>query len=105
MFTDKFGQIVLNEQDLLNLYYKDPDIKFRKALTESQITFNPLLGLENLPNLVTYSELEIDVKTFDNNNVSNYLMPDEYKQFDWVVTHVMSEVTKHDLWDNYATKA
>lgn len=92
MFTDKFGQIVLDEQDLLNLYYKDPDIKFRKALTESEITFDPLLALQNLPNLVTHKELDIDVKTFDNNNVSNYLMPDEYKQLD-IARYVLEKCT------------
>lgn len=37
--------------------------------------------------------------------IVNAQWSDEYKQFDWVETHVMSEVPKHDLWDNFATKA
>lgn len=82
MFTDKFGQIVLNEQDLLDLYYKNPDINFKTSLVDKEINFDSILGLTNVPKLVTYCEQECEVKDFDDKNLSNYLMPESYKQLD-----------------------
>lgn len=94
MFTDKFGQIVLSEHDLLDLYYKNPDIKFKKALTEQEITIDPILGLTNIPNLITYTLSDISVEEFDYRNQNNYLMPEEYKKLD--IAKFVLEQCKND---------
>lgn len=94
MFTDKFGQIVLSEHDLLDLYYKNPDIQFKKALTEQEITIDPILGLTNIPNLITYTLSDISVEEFDYRNQNNYLMPEEYKKLD--IAKFVLEQCKND---------
>jgi len=82
MLTDKFGQIVLNEIDLIDLYYNNPDIKIKKVLCEKSISFDSVLELTDYPKITTYEPQSIDVETFDRNNQNNWLMPAEYKDLD-----------------------
>lgn len=94
MFADKFGQIVLNEHDLMDLYYKDPDIKFKNALTEKEIIIDPNLGLTVTPNLILYNEPNKSIQDFDDINQNNYLMPEEYKTLD--IAKFVLEQCKND---------
>lgn len=80
MFTDKFGQIVLSENDILDIYYKDPDKKL-SSLVDTCIPFDEELEL-NKPNLTEYDPKDISVKDFDLNKQSNWHMPASYKEMD-----------------------
>ena len=82
MFTDKFGQIVLNELDLIDLYYNNPDIQIKKVLCEKSISFDSILELTDYPKITEYISPSVDIQTFDTNNQNNWLMPTEYKDLD-----------------------
>jgi len=80
MFIDKFGQIVLSENDILEIYYKDPDKKL-KSLTETKIDFSDELEIA-VPKLQSYNNIDISVDDFDRMNQNNWLMPEKYKDMD-----------------------
>lgn len=78
MKVDNYGQIILNESDIIELYYSNPYIKPKYILTESQIKINDELDLSYIPNFICYkNETDVDFK-FQN----NYFLPTEYKNLD-----------------------
>ena len=79
MFVDKFGQIVLSEDDMCNLLMSNPIFCPQKLLTTDDVSFDPVLELEQTPNIVKYVEPNID---FDTVQQSIWKMPNEYKTFD-----------------------
>jgi len=88
MRTDTFGQIILTENDLCDLYLKDPEKTFNKVLSEDSIQFSDSLNLSNIPDVASYNESKISVAEFDFNNQQNWHMPVEYKNLDiaeWVL--------------------
>lgn len=82
MRVDKFGQLILNDNDLLEILYKNPKKRFEKVLSENSIVFPDILELEYIPDIKQYQELNISVIDFDIQNQNNYFMPDEYKNLD-----------------------
>lgn len=82
MQTDKFGQIIFNENDLCDLYLKNPESKLRRVLVDSNISFTNILDLENIPELLDYEQTNKTVEDFDLENQSKYNMPEEYKNMD-----------------------
>lgn len=80
MNIDKFGQVILNENDLCDFYYKNPTSNIKFAFTETNITNT--LGLEDFPILKQYENLNITIEEFDKNNQNNYKMPNSYKELD-----------------------
>ena len=82
MRTDIYGQQIYNEMELCLLYLQDPTRSIKRAYVENQINFDDMLQLENQPELIKYSPLDISVEEFDNINQSNWLMPEKYKTMD-----------------------
>lgn len=82
MRIDSFGQIIYNEQDLLDLYYKDPDINLSNVLVDDVINLDKNLDLHNIPELLKYEQENISLEDFDKRLQSNWNMPEEYKQMD-----------------------
>lgn len=82
MRTDIYGQQIYNEMELCLLYLQDPTRSIKRAYVENQISFDDILQLENRPELIKYSPLDISVEEFDNINQSNWLMPEKYKTMD-----------------------
>lgn len=82
MHTDKLGQIIFNENDLLDLYLTNPDILLKNVLVDRAIKFDPSLSLENIPNLIPYEEIDKSVEVFDQECQNNWYLPDNYKDFD-----------------------
>lgn len=82
MRTDIYGQQIYNEMELCLLYLQDPTRSIKRAYVENQISFDDILQLENQPELIKYSPLDISVEEFDNINQSNWLMPEKYKTMD-----------------------
>jgi len=80
MIKDKFGQLVFSEDDICELYLKNPNSRFKKIYTVDEITNT--LELNDFPNLVKYIPDDISIENFDEINQSNWLMPDQYKDFD-----------------------
>ena len=92
MRTDIYGQLVLSENDLCDLYMHDPTRTLKKALTESNISLSDILYIESKPELIEYINPNLSIEDFDNNNQSNWYMPVEYKQID-IAKFVLDQCT------------
>lgn len=77
MRSDKFGNYIYNENDLLELVYQD------KTNLIEQVLCEPDLKIDGF-NLRSLSEdlYNVDLKDFDSICQSEWFMPDEYKTFD-----------------------
>lgn len=82
MHTDIYGQIILNENDLCDLYLKDPETIFNTVLTDTDIVFPEVLNLTQYPKVKKYIDPKISVAEFDQRNQNNWHMPDEYRDMD-----------------------
>lgn len=87
MQTDIYGQQILNEVDLCELYLQDPDRVVRQALVEKEINFKDL-ALDNIPEVLLYKDPKLSVAEFDKLKQSTWFMPKEYQEMDiakWVL--------------------
>jgi hypothetical protein len=94
MKTDLYGQLIFTEQDLCDLYMRDPTRTMKKTLVETAIEFNGFLSLEGLPELKTYQSPNLSVEDFDQINQDKWLMPKEYYDLDiakWVLDQCQGE--------------
>ena len=94
MRIDKYGQVILSEDDLVEHFLKNPEDKLEKVLSEEQITLPYFLSLENQPQIKTYINLESSIEEFDSNNQNNWYMPQEYKDLD--IAKYILELCKSD---------
>jgi DNA polymerase III alpha subunit len=92
MRTDIYGQLILSENDLCDLYMRDPTRTLKKALTESNISLGDILYIESKPELIEYIDPKLSIEDFDNNNQSNWYMPIEYKELD-IAKFVLDQCT------------
>jgi hypothetical protein len=94
MKTDKYGQLIYNQSDLCDLFLQDPTRTINKALVDTQIEFNEFLSLENIPNLIQYTNPNISLAEFDKQNQTKWQMPIEYYNLDiakWVLDQCKNE--------------
>jgi len=82
MKTDLYGQQIYTENDICELYLKDPLRNLKEVLVEKPIQFADILELSNLPNTTVYADPQLTIDEFDYNLQNNWLMPEEYKNFD-----------------------
>lgn len=82
MKVDKFGRQIFNENDLCNLFLKDPDYVLVNAFVEKNIPLSPELELPFKLNLTEYKPLNCTVEEFDTLNQSKWHMPEQYQNFD-----------------------
>jgi len=82
MKTDIFGQQILDHNDLCSAYLANPELAIKQALVAQSISFNEILNLQNIPNLVSYTEPIGTVESFDSQAQSNWYMPQEYQNID-----------------------
>jgi len=92
MRTDIYGQLILSENDLCDLYMRDPTRTLKKAYTESNISLDDILYIESKPELIEYIDSTRSIEDFDNNNQSNWYMPIEYKEID-IAKFVLDQCT------------
>ena len=92
MRTDIYGQLILSENDLCDLYMRDPSRTLKKALTESNISLGDILYIETKPELIGYIDPKLSLEDFDNNNQANWYMPTEYKELD-IAKYVLDQCT------------
>jgi len=91
--TNKFGEIIFNEQDLCNLVMSGHDLSELKG-----VIVDPPLDLEtaalilgDVPafmNYNDYAENKLSVEEWDHRNQERWFMPDEYKQLD-IAKHIL----------------
>jgi DNA polymerase III alpha subunit len=92
MRTDIYGQLILSENDLCDLYMRDPTRTIKKAYTESNISLGDILYIESKPELIQYIDPKLSIENFDNNNQSNWYMPKEYIELD-IAKFVLDQCT------------
>ena len=89
MRTDLYGQLVLSENDLCNLFMRDPTRNIKQVLIDKHIDLSQhFLSTENLPKLIEYTNPKVSVEEFDKRSQSNWYMPKEYLELDiaqWVL--------------------
>ena len=90
MRKDVYGQFIYDENDICDLYLKDPEKTFNKMLSEECIQFSDSLDLSNIPHIIAYHDPRISVAEFDNTNQSNWHMPQQYKDMD-IAQFVLSQ--------------
>lgn len=101
MRQDNYGQMILTESDICDVYLQGRTIA--DCITDSDINFRDL-EIENIPKIIKYIEQTDSVADFDKKNQQNWLMPDEYKNFDiaeWALSRCSTEEqiqrTGHEL--------
>ena len=82
MKTDLYGQQIYTENDICELYLKDPLRNLKEVLVEKPIQLADILELSNLPNTTVYTDPQLTIDEFDAKLQNNWLMPEEYKNFD-----------------------
>ena len=88
MIKDKLGQIVLEEDDLIDILMTDPEREIKHALVKDVDLSKVKELIDNIHKFVEYKPLEVDVATFDSVMQSQWLMPEEYQNLDiaqWVL--------------------
>lgn len=83
MKKDKYGQLIFEENDLVDLYLKDTSFKTNKEIfVDKVILFDKDLGLDNPPKLKKYVDLNISIEEFDQSLTQNWQMPTDYQNYD-----------------------
>lgn len=82
MRIDKYGQQIYTEDDLCNMYMRDPERSINHIYTETPIIFSEELELTNPPIIYTYVDPQIPIDEYDTALQSIWRMPDSYKDLD-----------------------
>lgn len=82
MKTDLYGRQILSQDDLCEIYLRNPDQKISNCLVDTNIIFDTNLELQNKPVIELYKELTLDLEEYDKLLQSNWLIPDQYQQLD-----------------------
>lgn len=86
MKTDKFGQIIFGEHDIISLFMQGHDLSvLNRLIVDNTIDLEIAAHiLDNVPAFVRYDELTQtqSVEEFDQKCQANWHMPDQYKQLD-----------------------
>jgi DNA polymerase III alpha subunit len=95
MKTDIYGQIILTENDLCDLYLRDPARNIKECFVDKEIKLDDIfLSDENLPTLLKYVDSKLSLEEFDNKNQLEWRMPIEYYEMDiakWVLDQCKHE--------------
>ena len=93
MNTDKFGQMIFSEQDVMNLYLQGHDLSvLDHLLVDSTIDLETAAHiLDNVPVFIKYDELvqQQTVEQWDHQCQANWYMPQSYKDLD-IAEYVLS---------------
>ncbi len=95
MHSDKFGNVIYNETDLIDLMYRDQLDCLSKITFESTENIKHLGDVSNLNLQYIDSEIyNISVEDFDKEHQKDWFMPEEYKQLDiaqWVLNQCQTD--------------
>lgn len=93
MKTDKFGQLIFDEKDVINLYMQGHDLAtIKRLLVDNTIDLETAAHiLDNVPAFIRYDEMSqsLPLEEFDHRCQANWHMPEEYKQLD-IAEYVLS---------------
>jgi DNA polymerase III alpha subunit len=93
MKTDKFGQLIFGEHDVMNLYLQGHDLGvLNNLLVDNTVDLETAAHiLDNVPAFVRYDELaqQQSLEEWDHRCQANWYMPQEYKDLD-IAQHVLA---------------
>lgn len=92
MNTDKFGNIIYDVNDVVELIYSDREDVLKKIYTEDNEEFKNLPTKKIDPNIYN-----IDIEEFDRICQSEWLMPDEYKNLN-IVEIVLDQTANEEQY-------
>jgi len=95
MRNDHLGNQIVSENDLCEIYYKDPTTILKSALTEKTINFDDILELDNVPKIQVYTDNNQTLTEFDSQNQNNWFMPKEYFEMD-IAEYVLSKCVSQE---------
>jgi len=88
MRTDKLGQNILSEVDIIDLIMRNPERSVKTTLVEPGVNTDNKLELDDFPNFINYVEQNISLAEFDRLNQESWLMPHEFQDLD-IVQHIL----------------
>lgn len=95
MRVDKFGQMIFNDDDIIDLYLKGVDVESigHDMITDGSVDLTAAAHiLENVPEFLTLDQLsqqDITVQEFDQRNQACWHMPAKYQELD-IAAHVLN---------------
>lgn len=93
MKTDKFGQLIFGEQDIINLYLQGHSLDvLNHLLVDNTVDIETAAHiLDNVPDFIRYDELAQNqsVEEFDHRCQDEWYMPNDYKDLD-IAEYVLS---------------
>lgn len=89
MNTDIYGQLIFTEDDLADIFLKDPNKILNNVLVSDHIEFDQELQITT-PDIVRYINPGISVEEFDKMNQSVWNFPNDYKNMD-IAQYVLEE--------------
>ena len=100
MFIDKFGIVVLNEQDIFDALYSKGGLNFDEIYVGNhqivdQFNHQILKNADNIKLLKAYEEPKISIKTFDEIRQKDWCIPQEYQNFD-IASWLLEQCTTSD---------
>jgi DNA polymerase III alpha subunit len=87
MRTDKYGQVILDKDEIFAGLYSGKLTGLGDFFTDDvelvqQLNQSLRSNYDQVPTAKQYVELEVPIDVFDRNNQSNWYMPEEYKTYD-----------------------
>ena len=82
MKIDRYGQHILSETELCDIYLKNPEVIIDRCITDVNLKFDDSLELNNLPKVTQYVDCLDSIEDFDKKMQDSWHMPDEYKTMD-----------------------
>jgi DNA polymerase III alpha subunit len=92
MKSDIYGQQIFTENELCLLYLQDPLRTIKYAFVEKDINFDDILQLENVPELIKYTDPKVSIEDFDNDNQARWHLPVDYANMD-IAKYVLDKCT------------
>lgn len=78
-----YGDCIYSEDAVIDLLYKNPKLDISNIPVDAELYKKAHLELDtDLPKLLELAEQTLSVKDFDQKNISNWHIPDSYKQLD-----------------------
>lgn len=96
MNTDKLGRVILNEQDLIDLLYTNPDIALTGMSMIGSDRHNSSVRelAADISEIKEFVNSNLDIEDFDQQLQANWFMPESYKTMDiakWVLEQCQSQ--------------
>ena len=94
MIQNKFGEMIFNEADVVDLIMQGREFSADRMLVDSTVDIQQASDiLENVPKFLNYGSLDnLTIESFDSLQQRSWHMPQEYKDLD-IAQHILSLCT------------